>query len=219
MTVPQEKSPPLLRLEEVTFRFSSAQAPLFAPVHLSVEPGERWAVVGGEGAGKSTLMRVMAGLRPPTSGRCLFQGRLMAHPPPSPGGIGLLFRDAGSHFLAPTVVEEVWLGVTGLDEKSREEHLSHLLRQVGLPITVATASLARLSPSQQTRVAIATLLAAQPRLILADEPGATLDEAGEAAVAERFRSLCREEKVAQIIFTSRHRRAARFADRTIVLTR
>jgi energy-coupling factor transporter ATP-binding protein EcfA2 len=209
---------PILVLTDINYTMPNHGPDLFSGLQLKVEPGERLAIVGGEAVGKSTLMRLMAGLIKPASGHILFSGQPLTTPPSQPGGIGLLFRDSASHFLIPVAQEEILLSMTNSGELERESKIAGFLELSGLPPQASTWSLAGLSAAQQARVAIASLLASQPRLILADEPGVCLDGTGEERLAALFKEQCAEKAQALVVFTSRLERAKRFADTLLYLS-
>ncbi|MBF0447577.1 MAG: ABC transporter ATP-binding protein [Magnetococcales bacterium] len=211
-------SSPLLSLSDIHLILPGQKTALFDGLSLSVEPGERLAVFGAEGVGKSTLLRLMAGLRLPDSGRILFQGQSLDGPPAQPGGIGVLFQNPADHFLMPLVHEEIVLGLTtSVAEKTAR--VLEVLELCGLPAQAADWSMSRLSGSQQSRVSLAALLASQPALVLLDEPGAALDRSGEEEMACVLERLCSRNKLAQVIFSNRQQRAERFADRILHLDR
>ena len=206
-------SPSLLSLEAVTLNRMGSDVPLFDRLNLELYAGQRLAVLGGEAVGKSTLMRLMAGLIQPDAGRVLWAGA-----PPDPRERrqrrpGVLFRDPEAHFLAHQVAEEVGLGLDGhgLDGAALAERVAAALAWAGLPPELSAAALAGLSAAQRARVALAALHAARPQVLLADEPGASLSDDGEAELAEKTGRYIDEGGGALVVFTSRRDRAARFA--------
>ena len=117
------------------------------------------------------------------------------------------------------VQEEVLLSIGNVDKQEIESKVAHYLELAGLPPQTSMQSLVKLSTSQQARVGVAALLASQPRLILADEPGLFLDLAGEEQLAKIFQEQSLTKKTAQVIFTSRMERAKRFAERILFLNK
>lgn len=135
-------------------------------LNLAIEPGEFVAVVGRSGCGKSTFLRLLAGLEPPTAGSISLDKK------PSSGinpDVRIMFQDAR---LLPwrTVIQNVALGLPG------DSHAAALgaLREVGLADR-ADEWPANLSGGQRQRVALARALVHQPRLLLLDEPLGALD--------------------------------------------
>jgi putative ABC transport system ATP-binding protein len=139
-----------------------------------VAPGERIAVTGSSGSGKSTLLHLLAGLDRPTTGRVRWPG-LDAGPAGRPRGIGVVFQ--GPSLLPPLdVLENVALPLVLADVPEAEARRRAM---TALEHTDAAALAPRLpeelSGGQAQRVAVARVLASEPRLILADEPTGQLD--------------------------------------------
>ncbi|MBF0195136.1 MAG: ABC transporter ATP-binding protein [Magnetococcales bacterium] len=213
------KQPPLLELVDIHYTLAGQKSPIFNGLQLTVNHGERIAIIAGEAEGKSTLIRLLAGLITPFSGDILLSGVQLKSPPPQPGGIGLLFLDTANHFLTPVVQEEVMLSMGNSNNQELEKKVAYYLELAGLPSKIATSSLVKLSTSQQYRVAVAALLASQSRIILADEPGIFLDLNGEQHLAKIFKELAHNKKTTQVIFTSRMDRAKGFAERILFLNK
>ncbi len=145
------------------------------------ECGEFTAIVGPSGSGKTTLMNLMAGLDSPTEGAVFLDGQLISGMKGTAladfrrDNIGFVFQ---SYNLIPvlTVSENVEfiLLLQGVDKKIRRERISEVLTEVGLE-NFSDRLVSRLSGGQQQRVAVARAIAANPKIILADEPTANLD--------------------------------------------
>ncbi|MBF0126620.1 MAG: ATP-binding cassette domain-containing protein [Magnetococcales bacterium] len=202
------ETPPLLELRGVAAGGTR--------LDLTLEPGERVAVLGGEGSGKTRLLKVMAGLLPVAEGRLLWEGVDLAALPAGrrAKGIGVLFREPGTRFLCATPGEEIGLG---LPEGSAATLVGEAMAWSGLEPALTGTPWTRLSASQRYRGAMAVLHAASVRLWLVDEPGVSLSESGEADFADRLLTLCRNQNKTSVIFTSREARALRFAERVIPL--
>ncbi|MEO5348751.1 MAG: ATP-binding cassette domain-containing protein [Magnetococcus sp. YQC-3] len=185
----------------------------FASLTWAIAEGERWAVVGPEGCGKSTLLRLMAGLIRPDGGEIRLAGQPLAQVSERAAIMGVLFADPATRFLTPVVREEVALTPTlfGVTGEALQQRVAEALREAGLPAGMAGRELATLSMAEAARVALAAVLVMQPRLLLWDEPGRDLSEAGEEALARQLG----EKSLASVIFTSRMARAERFAGRIV----
>ena len=217
---------PLIRTEGVGVRFGAVEA--LADVDLEVRTGEVVAVIGPSGGGKSTFLRCLNLLEPPTSGRLFLDGRLIADAdesrfPPSREltalrrQIGMVFQ---SFNLFPhlTALENVTLGqVHGLRRsKADARRRGHeLLERVGLAAK-ADARPAHLSGGQQQRVAIARALALDPRLMLFDEPTSALDPELGADVLAVMRELV-EEGMTMVVVTHEMAFAEEVADRIVFM--
>ena len=171
---------------------------------FSIEEGEFLAVLGPNGAGKTTLLRLLLGLIQPSSGNI----SLFGHPPRRGNRqIGYVpqFRDwdAGIAIRARDVVR---LGLDGhrwgpgLPSKKREAVIDEVLEEVGA-LDLAEASLGELSGGEQQRVLIAQALLTHPRLLLLDEPLASLDLAREAEIVDLVARLRETRKTAVLLVT------------------
>ena len=149
--------------------------PIVKEVSLTVEAGERLALVGPSGSGKSTILRVAAGLQPPSSGRVLVGERDVTRVPAHRRGVGLVFQDA---VLFPHLDvggnAGFGLRVAGVDEGERRRRVGEALALVGLEGT-DKRDVATLSGGEAQRVALARALAVDPAVLLLDEPLGALD--------------------------------------------
>ena len=142
---------------------------------LAVADGERLALLGPSGSGKTTVLRVIAGLLPPTTGRVRLGGRDVTAVPPHRRGVGLVFQDAAL-FPHRDVGGNVGFGpqIEGLGEDARAERVSESLALVGLAGAESRDPLT-LSGGEAQRVALARALATRPEILLLDEPLGALD--------------------------------------------
>ena len=174
-------------------------------VSFTLEAGEACAIVGASGSGKSTLLGLLAGLDVPTRGRVLFDGvdlstldedgraRLRA------GRVGFIFQSF--QLLAGlTALENVMLPLelAGKDAPRATAHA--VLDQVGLADRLSHYP-SQLSGGEQQRVAIARAFAARPKLLFADEPTGSLDQATGARVIELLFALNREHATTLVLVT------------------
>lgn len=178
-----------LTLADITFAYGRGRAYEVTALHdvsVSVEVGELVLVVGSTGSGKSTLMRVAAGLLAAQSGSATIDGAPL-DASSARGAVGLVFQDAESQLFADTLLDDVAFGPKnlGLPEDRAHEAARDSLASVGLdPTAFADRSPFSLSGGEARRAAIAGVLAMQPRYLLADEPTAGLDAAGRRLVRE-----------------------------------
>jgi putative ABC transport system ATP-binding protein len=214
--------PPLV-LEAVALTLPSAAGPveILRGVDLTVAPGDRIAVTGASGSGKSSLIAVAAGLETPTAGRVSLFGRDLARLDEDGrarlrrGRVSLVFQafhllpnmTAFENVAAPLeiarradagAVAAEWLERVGLSARAR--HYPH-----------------QLSGGEQQRVALARALAPRPDLLFADEPTGNLDAANASRVAELMFDLVRESGTALALVTHDAALAAR-AERRLAMT-
>ena len=176
-----------LTLDDVGYEYAAGTA--FAEraldaVSMSVKPGELVLVLGATGSGKSTLMRIAAGLLEGFDGRATLDGEPLDRST-ARGRVGLVFQDAESSLFAETVAADVAFGPRnmGSSEVEAAEAAASALARVGLPAEeFGDRSPFSLSGGEARRAAIAGVLAFGPRYLLLDEPTAGLDARGRSAV-------------------------------------
>jgi len=168
---------PYLRLQGIgkTFGNGVQQTEALRCIDLDVREGEFLALVGPSGCGKSTLLQIAAGLTRPTRGEVRFGDACVDRPPP---GIVYLFQQyAKSLFPWRTVIDNVAFAVEhrpGMGRAAARRHSRRYLEMVGL-FEFAQRYPAQLSGGMQQRVTIARALAAEPRVLLMDEPFSSVD--------------------------------------------
>jgi putrescine transport system ATP-binding protein len=164
---------PIVRIEGITKRFGPITA--VDRVDLAIERGELFALLGGSGCGKTTLLRLLAGFETPDAGRILIDGEDMAGVPPHRRPVNMMFQ---SYALFPhmSVADNVGYGLRreGLPKREIAERVTEALDQVKLADHGARRP-AQLSGGQRQRVALARALVKRPKLLLLDEPLAALD--------------------------------------------
>jgi phosphonate transport system ATP-binding protein len=217
----------MIRVKQVEVVYPNGTRAL-APVSLAFAPGAFTVLLGASGAGKSTLLRSLNGLVRPTRGRVITadagdiaRGRaLRAHRRRT----GMIFQQ---HQLIGrvSVLGNVLTGRLGYHSPLRSlwplpraEKIAALaaIERVGL-IDYALRRADQLSGGQQQRVGIARALVQQPRLILADEPVASLDPATAERVLALLAAICREDGLTAIVSLHQLDFARRFADRIVAL--
>jgi energy-coupling factor transport system ATP-binding protein len=160
-------------------------------VSLSVEQGDLVLVLGATGSGKSTLLRLMTGLLEPGEGELSLDGMPLSSST-ARGAVGLVFQDPESQLFADTVIDDVMFGPRnlGLAADTARVSAEEALLAVGIePREFAERSPFALSGGESRRVAIAGVLAMNPRYLLLDEPTAGLDSTGRSAVRSVVREL------------------------------
>lgn len=178
-------SAPLFSLSGIDFGYEPSR-PLLRGVDFALAPGERVAVTGANGAGKTSLLHLMVGLLRPRAGRIVAFGRERAvekdfHEVRARAG--LVFQDPDDQLFCPTVAEDVAFGPLNLG-KSRTEAAAladHTLGILGLEGFGGRVT-HKLSGGERRLVSLATVLAMEPDVLLLDEPTAGVDE----AAAERL---------------------------------
>src|SRR5919205_631603 len=202
--------------EELTFSYPGSKVPALSKISFELRPGEYLGVVGPNGGGKSTLVRLLNGLLRPDSGRIRVSGHDPATEPfEVRRHLGVLFQNPENGLVAPFVEDDVAFGLENLGVP-REEMLGRVaraVRAVGLegyegrePHT--------LSGGEKQRVALAGLLVVEPEILVLDEPTSMLDAAGRREVLEYLKAL-RSEKT--VLHVTHHLEELTGADRILVL--
>jgi energy-coupling factor transport system ATP-binding protein len=179
---PPSPPPPLERPEFDAVRCESLAArdaggrSLLRAVSLRVRRGERVLLAGPNGSGKTTLLRAIAGLLPPSAGRVCRDPATPSEDGPERCGIGFLFQSPQRNLFERTVSEEVAFALRrmGRPERAVRRRVEQVLDLCGLAPQCDRSPL-RLSFGEQHRVALASVLAPEPRLLLLDEPFSGLD--------------------------------------------
>jgi NitT/TauT family transport system ATP-binding protein len=199
----------LLTLSHVTKTFDSSTQAL-AAVDLDVREGEFLSLVGPSGCGKSTALRIIAGLIAPTTGTVEWSS--------GKPEIGFVFQEPT---LMPwrTVLANARLPLElkGISRGDAEARSRAALARVGLGEFVS-AYPRELSGGMKMRVSIARAIAAQPKLLLMDEPFAALDELTRHALNDDLLKLAREDGITVIFVTHSVYESAYLSDRVVVMT-
>ena len=186
-------------------------------VDLEVFDGERVIVCGGIGVGKTTLLMTALGLIDHSAGDivlmnqpCRKEGEFARFR----GAIGLLFQDPDDQLIGPTVLEDIEFGPLNLGWSAERAHQAadEALERVGLN-DLAERPIHELSGGEKRLVALAGLLAMSPKLLLLDEPTASLDE----ATSERVLAILRSTNLPMLIATHDARCIEELATRTVLL--
>ena len=190
-------------------------------ISLRVYPGETVVLLGRSGSGKTTLLRLINRMLVPSAGQVLVTGRATTDSDPIllRRGIGYVIQDAGlfPHF---SVAENVGLvpGLEKWDESRILKRVDEMLHLVGLePATYAKRKPSELSGGQRQRVGVARALAADPPILLMDEPFGALDPVTRAELQREFASLARRLGKAIVFVTHDLREAMLLASRIVLL--
>ncbi len=201
-------APVPVRLNDVRFRYPTADHDALGPVSLTVEPGEHLAITGANGSGKTTLMLVLSG-REPTSGTveregAVGLGRL--------GGTAVIMQHPESQVLGTRVADDVVWGLP--PGKTTDVH--QLLTEVGLD-GLAERDTGGLSGGELQRLAVAAALAREPSLLIADEVTSMVDQDGRDALMSVLSELTGHHRMS-LVHITHYNAEADAADRAVNLT-
>jgi molybdate transport system ATP-binding protein len=208
----------------VSVRFSATVPDRQVRVDLEVADGETLAVLGPNGSGKSTVLGVLAGLVRPQSGRITLDDRVLTDVGPGAPGVQVAPHDRRTALLGQDALlfphldalENVAFGPRsrGTDRRTARADAQRWLDELGVG-DLAARRPGQLSGGQAQRVAVARALAAEPRLLLLDEPMAALDVAVQPALRQVLRRVLQERTA--IVVTHDPLDALLLADRVVVL--
>jgi cobalt/nickel transport system ATP-binding protein len=184
-------STPVLDVRGLAFAYPDGHQALFG-VDLHVHRGERVALLGPNGAGKTTLVHHLNGILLAGAGSVHVSGLPVTKPNllETRRRVGVVFQDPDDQLFMPTVRDDVAFGPAnlGLRGPELEARARHALEQVGMA-DFADRPPHHLSFGQRRRVAVATVLAMEPEILVMDEPSSNLDPASRRELADIVRSL------------------------------
>ena len=186
---------------------------------LSIAPGEVLCLLGHSGCGKTTLMRIAAGVERQSRGRVLINGQEIAGDsvfmPPEKRGVGLMFQDYAL-FPHMSILANVMFGLTNLPKREAQAAALGALGRVGLADYAGDYPHA-LSGGEQQRVALARALVPRPGILLMDEPFSGLDKRLRDNVRDETLAVIRETRATCIIVTHDPEEAMRMGDRIALM--
>ena len=212
-----------LAVETRSLSFAYGQGPpVVTGVDLAIEPGEFVAIAGPNGGGKTTLLRLVLGIERPSGGQALLFGET-AQRFSRRETIGYLAQRAQLAVSAPATVREVVAagrlpraGLLGRVSRADRERIEEAIERVGLD-EVAGHPLSRLSGGQQQRAFIAKALAAEPELLVLDEPTTGVDAEAQEAFAALLDRLHSELGVTILYVSHEFGSVERFVERIVLV--
>ncbi|MFT4158941.1 ABC transporter ATP-binding protein [Shinella sp.] len=211
----------LCEIRQLAVTYRGETMPALKGIDLDIAGGERLAIIGESGSGKSTFARALAGLLP-DGASVAGSLRWSAGQPRAGRDIGFVFQDPSAS-LNPvlTICEQVAEGARrhlGLSRRQGEARALEMLERVHIPdpLKALRAFPHQLSGGQRQRVAIAAALAARPGLLIADEPTSALDMVVQAEIVALLDELVREGGMTLVFVTHDIALASGFADRVAI---
>lgn len=220
-------SAPLLQARSITKRFGALEA--LADVDVDIHAGEVLAILGDNGAGKSTFIKILSGAYEPSAGTVLLDGAPMSFASPQDAadvGIATIFQElallenlsiAENVFLGRELVHRV-LGVPFLKRQAMKQKVAELLHSLEAHISDPDAAVGSLSGGQRQAVAISRALNLNARLVIMDEPTAALAVAETRKVLQLIRRLADGGRAVILISHNMHD-VFEVADRIVVFRR
>ncbi|HEV8590041.1 MAG TPA: ABC transporter ATP-binding protein [Pyrinomonadaceae bacterium] len=210
-----EKTGVAASVRGISKRFKKAS--VLEDVSFDVAEGESLVLLGASGSGKTTILRIIAGLEQPDTGRVILHGKDVTDLPARERGVGVIFQ-AYALFPRMTVEKNIAYGlkIRHRPRKERRETVNRLIELVQLENHRKKYPW-QLSGGQQQRVAIARTLAYKPQVLLFDEPFGALDAQTRVHLRREIRALLRKVKVPSVFITHDQEEALELGDRIAVL--
>ncbi len=206
---------PELVMRDLTKSFG--QAPVLDQLSLEIPGGRFTVLLGGSGCGKTTCLRLVAGLEQPTGGRILIGGRDITALPPAARGVAMVFQ---SYALFPhlTVAENILFGLKarGVPRAECDRRLAHAVDLLGIRALLSRKP-GQISGGQQQRVALGRAIVAQAPVCLMDEPLSNLDAQLRAEMRREIVALQRRLGLTMVYVTHDQVEAMSMADRVVLL--
>lgn len=217
----------IIKVEQLTHTYSintPFERKALDSVDLEIYPGEFLGIIGQTGSGKSTLISHLNGLLKPTSGRILFEGQDIWSSATLTRSIrfqvGLVFQFPEYQLFEETVYKDIAFGPRnmGLSADEIDRRVRRSIEFVGLDPSVLDRSPFELSGGQKRRVAIAGVIAMEPKVLILDEPTAGLDPASVESILSNIIAYHRANHATVIIVSHSMEEIARTADRLMVFS-
>ena len=217
---------PIIQTKQLTHIYSPGtpfEHAALKGIDLTVDPGEYLAIIGRTGSGKSTLIQHLNGLLRPTSGQVLFDGEDIWSSKERTRQVrfqvGLVFQYPEYQLFEETVYRDIAFGPTnmGLSPDEVDHRVRQAARFVGLEDHTLEQSPFDLSGGQKRRVAIAGVIAMEPKVLILDEPTAGLDPRGRDDLLNKLKALHEGRGLTIILVSHSMEDVARFADRLMVM--
>ncbi|MTI68610.1 MAG: ABC transporter ATP-binding protein [Firmicutes bacterium] len=208
-----------LKIEGLKFRYKNAKEETIKDFSIDINKGETISIFGESGSGKSTILRLLAGLEMPSSGLIKIDNDIIVNDKnfvlPEKRDVGMFFQDYAL-FPHMTVAKNIKFGLKHMNKKQKNHRLQEVLDLVNLT-GLKSRYPYELSGGQQQRVALARALAPKPSILLLDEPFSNLDTDLQTKIRKELKKILNKTKITSIFVTHDREDSKSIADRVIVL--
>ena len=219
---------PIIRVDHLTHTYSAGtpfQRSAVRDMSLEIQPGEFLGIIGHTGSGKSTLIQHLNGLLKPTEGHIYLNGQDIWADPKKIRQVrfqvGLVFQYPEYQLFEETCWKDIAYGPRnmGLDEEEITRRVKRAAEFVGLDEALLQKSPFELSGGQKRRVAIAGVMAMEPKILVLDEPAAGLDPEGRDTILSQIRNYHEQTGITVILVSHSMEDIARYANRVLVMSK
>ncbi|QMS85380.1 ABC transporter ATP-binding protein [Candidatus Xianfuyuplasma coldseepsis] len=188
----------MLKLHNIQFSYDKKQ-PILDDFNIDVDKGEIVAILGRSGSGKSSILRVIAGLETPQSGDVVIDGNIVNNVPTSKRNVGLVFQN---HALFPhlTIRKNIEYGLFNMSSAMKKERCEEVAKKVDI-LELLDRYPHEISGGQKQRAAIARSLVTKPKILLLDEPFTALDQELKQSIRLDILRILKQFNITTIIVT------------------
>lgn len=208
-----------LKISNLYFKYKNNKVDNIKDLNMEVEKGDLVGILGESGSGKSTILRILAGLEVPYKGKIeidnknVFTEKIFIEP--EKRGIGMVFQDYAL-FPHMTVSKNIMFGLKGMNKSDKEKRVDEMLDLVNLK-EYKNKYPYELSGGQQQRIAIARAIAPKPSILLLDEPFSNLDANLKSKIRNDLKEIIQKANITSIFVTHDKEDAMDLANKVVVL--
>ncbi|MEC5424160.1 ABC transporter ATP-binding protein [Virgibacillus sp. C22-A2] len=208
-----------IKINDLCFSYKNSKSNIIENFDLEIQKGHIVSILGESGSGKSTVLRLLAGLETPKSGSIHIDEHVVTDDRhfilPEKRGIGMVFQDYAL-FPHMTVIDNIKFGLKGFSKKEKETRVNEVLDLINM-MHYKKRYPHELSGGQQQRISLARALAPKPSLLLLDEPFSNLDTDLQIKIRNELRNIIKATGTTSIFVTHDREDSRAIADRIITL--
>lgn len=208
-----------LKISNLHFKYKNNKIDNISNLNINIEQGDIVGILGESGSGKSTILRILAGLEKPYKGSIVIDNKEIYSKnifiEPENRGVGMVFQDYAL-FPHMTVEKNIMFGLKGLKKNEKEKRMIEMLELVNLT-EYKNKYPHELSGGQQQRIAIARALAPKPSILLLDEPFSNLDANLKSKIRTDLKEILRKANITSIFVTHDKEDAIDLSTKVIVI--
>lgn len=209
----------MLKINNLHFKYKNSKEDNIKDFNIQINKGEIVSILGQSGSGKSTVLRIIAGLESGYKGKITIAENVVydekTFVEPEKRGVGMVFQDYAL-FPHMTVAKNIMFGLKKMDKKQKEQRVIEMLKLVNLE-EYKDKYPYELSGGQQQRIAIARALAPRPSILLLDEPFSNLDAHLQEKIRTELKEIIQKANITSIFVTHDKEDAKALADKVVVL--
>ncbi|WP_102400383.1 ABC transporter ATP-binding protein [Haloimpatiens massiliensis] len=208
-----------VEISNVSFKYKNSKKETIKNLNVKIEKGEIVSILGESGSGKSTILRILAGLEENVTGKIIVNRKIIVGKnvflPPEKRGMGMVFQDYAL-FPHMSVEQNIGFGLKKMNKEEKRERVQEMLELIDLK-GFEKRYPHELSGGQQQRVAIGRAVAPNPSILLLDEPFSNLDANLQSRIRRELKNIINKIGITSIFVTHDKEDALAIADKVIIL--